>query len=633
MIEILLAVLQVILSWIGAREIGRLISRLADWTFSNRWLKYATESAIGLMLLSYVIFALQLLGIVGRASALSLLGLLALIALPGILRSRKSGILNKLRLTGPTVLWIVGLSIYGSWIVLQTTLPPMGIDELTYHLAVPKQLLASGGDPLAIDNVYAYFPQMMDMFFLYALPLGGETAAKLFHALFLGLIGMAIYGYSRETLDESDSMLATAAFLSIPSAMHVAGLAYVDLAFTLFAFLAVVFVLQVVFCNDEAPPHGSEEGGSRRSASAYLVLAGLMVGGAWATKYTGLQLLLLLALVFLINALATKERKSSWRALLIPAIAAGLFAPYALRNFVLTGWPLFPFSFGPLHLADGLNWDVERSQLFLQWLSGFGGSTGSWLDSLTAPVRVFVSARFNDLSAFDGVVGLVFLLIPILVIRPRRTHQVQLLLIFSLVFMAYWSITTRQVRFLLPLMPVLSFLLAWGVSQTKSQALRIIVLLLIAWNAVEGVRHQVSVNPQPFWMGRETRDQFLQERINGYPLYREANARLDKNDSVYLVNMGNFVYFLDVNWRADFVFEYFRLGRALEAAQNPGDLLPFFQSQNVTHLMMNEGLTVSPQCLPDREQRILAEFLREHTTLLAANSFDKGQKLRRINYE
>jgi hypothetical protein len=215
-------------------------------------------------------------------------------------------LLLALKRVSPGQAAIAGLFIlYVAFLVAVAALPPTGVDEMLYHLEAPRRFLESGRQPFFPDNILAYFPQFGEMLFLYGLSLAGETAARLFHVLFAILLAMAVYGYARGRLPASYSALAAAVLLTVPSVMLVAGSAYVDLMFSSFAFLALVGVVTFL------------ETGER----IWIVLAAIMAGGACSTKYTGIQLVLLLVLVLLIQQL--RGASKGWRLapLFLPAVA------------------------------------------------------------------------------------------------------------------------------------------------------------------------------------------------------------------------------------------------------------------------------------------------------------------------
>lgn len=286
----------------------------------------------------------------------------------------------------------------------------------------------------------------------------------------------------------------------------------------------------------------------------------------------------------------------------------------------MTGWPLFPFEFGPFALRPEINWEPRRASLFMVWLSRYGtssvtptGNVSVW-DSLAAPLLVFIKGRFHDPALYDGIVGPVFLLAPLAVWRGKKSLTIRILGLFSLLFLLYWGFTVRQVRFLIPVLPLLSFLLIAGVSELRSRLAYVVIGLFATASVAIAVKTVLDQKPIAFWSGRESRDAYLSGRLIGYPLYQAANRRLGPDDRLYLVNMRNFGYYLKPDWRGDFIFEFYRLERLLGSEDD--DLGDFFRSQRITHLLIDEGITYSAFALLPDQQRKLSDFLSRHAILL-----------------
>lgn len=129
-------------------------------------------------------------------------------------------------------------------------------------------------------------------------------------------------------------------------------------------------------------------------------------------------------------------------------------------------------------------------------------------------------------------------------------------------------------------------------------------------------------NPLPFWLGHEAREEYLSRVLIGYPMYREANRQLKREDQLYLVNMRNFGYYLDCRWRADFVFESYQLQHFLGATSGSDPLVDFFGSRKITHLLIDEEITRS--ALDREHQTKLQDYLSRRARLLAR---DRGQAL------
>jgi 4-amino-4-deoxy-L-arabinose transferase-like glycosyltransferase len=594
-------------------ELGRRVTGLLP-SFENPFLRASASAAVGLLLISHAIFGLTEAGWMSRNTVLALTGVLGAVVVAGLVCVDWRRFLAFL----PTLRnrWRLSLTLlagtYLIWLLLTGLLPVTSIDELIYHLEIPRRLAESGGDHFFVDNVYAYFPELGENFFLFGYKAGGVFAARLFHTLYGALLVMALYGFCRPMIPEKYSVLAVALFATIPSVMVLAGLAYVDLMFALYSLLALLALTEYV----------------RDWQVGWAVLVGVFAGGAWATKHTGLQLLMLLILVLLLSQLQQKRKQFPFGGVLAGVIALVIAAPYLVRNVLVTGWPLFPFSVGLFTLSPDLNWDPERSQLFLQWLSGFGTSGEGFLwGRILAPVRVFFEARFNDPSGYDGILGPVFLMTPFLVYRIWRQTRIRELVLFSLCFLYYWAFTTQQVRFLLPVVPVLCVLLAIGLARVRNQLLNGVVVILLMVNLVAGVRQSLSAQPSDYWFGRQVATEYQRERIVGFPLYEEANRVLGAEDRLYLVNMRNFGFLLEVEWRGDFIFEFYRLANQLEKAQQPFELKAFFEEMGITHLMMDEQVTFSRHALGPREQVLMKAFLEDHARLMARNPLNSGQSL------
>lgn len=701
MSSLLPSLLLVTVTAAGSWSLGRALLR-RGWEFPHPALRIAAEAAIGLLVVSHLIFAAVLAGWVGPGFLWGLAVALAVLAaarLPLLRRpwgrldpaygerkdrdghqweeherERPGGLLAAVKPSGVIELVAAsGFLAYGVWMVLLAQLPPIGFDALVYHLEVPRQMLEAGGHPLFSDNMYAYFPQLGEMLFLFGLGIVGDSAAKLSNALFGGVLLVAIFGFSRKHLERPWALLATGLFATIPSIVQTFSFAYVDLAFALYVFLAVAAVLQYVE--------------TRRLRWA--VLAGVMAGGAWATKYTGMQVVFLLLLLLLAEHLWRRRRQKAaaaeaggsgdgageasgddvgnasgddargasgdakngpgkdpgtgdipWAALVLPVVAFAVFAPYLLRTWSSTGWPLYPFHIAGFELDPAINWDAERAQLYMDFLGIYGHGTDVYrfTDRIIAPVAVFVTGRFWETEGYDGMVGPAFLLIPLLLWRVRKPFDVKMLALFAAAFMYYWASTTLQVRFLIPVLPVLCVLLAFGLQRRGWRWLTGLVMASMLVGLGFGVRETLTARPwddtaRPwsYWAGQESRQEFWRERILLYPIYEEANRRLGPDDLVYLVDMRHVGYLLDCRWTADFILQHWRLEEILESSDGPGEVESRLRERGFTHLMIDEALTLDPvDGLPPAERELLTRFLSTRATFLVRNPVWVSQSLWRI---
>lgn len=576
--HVILGVVGVIVVVVAADSAGSLFRRLIfkeKRFFRDSLLDEVVSIAIGLIIISFFLFFLVSAHLVSREILWSFYlfcALLSILRFPIILRRCIPSIKKfHLRTDG----WIIFLIVYFVFMILLTSLPPSVRDELIYHLEIPKRLIESKGFVIFTNNVYAYFPKLADMFFLLGLGTVGETAAKLFHVLSGFLLCVVIYRITFNWLGKRHAALTVGIFLSIPSVMVIMSWAYVDLTYALYVVLSFLMLLEY----------------TKQKELKYAVLAGLFMGATICIKYTGLQFVAL-GICFLAYAKLKDRSIPLFKPILvIGIISITLALPYFIRNWQMTGWPLFPFEVPGFQLSEGFNWDSARAALYLRWLQTFGIPLGGGeiLYTILAPIFVFVLGQFNEPQFYEGMLGPVFLLIPILLFRRKLKLEMNLLFFFSLLFILYWAVTTKQVRFLLPAMPFLSILLSLGLQSHKKKWLTFLVILFVILNIGFGMNEILKKEPFKYWSGQLAREGYLRRQNRVYPLYARANELLKKGDKIYLIHMKNYGYYLDKPWESDFIFERYRIEGLLDQNPTTQEILDYFVQLDVTHLMIDSA--------------------------------------------
>jgi len=187
--------------------------------------------------------------------------------------------------------------------------PPVSLDELAYHLAVPHTWVLEGRAVELPLLSHSYFPlgiESADLPLFVALGIDGGIASHWLHLLAAIATALVIAGEVRKRAPEPLRSLVTAAIITTPALAIAAGWSLVDFPL---AGLCVILIAAVESDDDR-------------------VVAGATAAGL-LTKYTFVPVLLIALIV---------SRK--WRAAL-PGLAAG--ATFYLRNVLLTGNPVAPF--------------------------------------------------------------------------------------------------------------------------------------------------------------------------------------------------------------------------------------------------------------------------------------------------
>jgi intracellular septation protein A len=281
------------------------------------------------------------------------------------------------------------LSIFfGAWLALGIVIavlaePARMVDSLTYHLPMPVNWLKSSRiTPFYLpfsDISNSYFPGNGELLYLWVMaPFRNDLLVRLVNVGLWGGGILILYCLNRK-LDVPPliSLGAALIFGFTPLVLSQATELWLDMT------AVTVFLLALVHLFDFA-----------RSLRTYdLGMFALSSGVFLGIKYSGLAYLLLLLLAWGIIVI-WRRREYTWVRFLfhglLVAVGVGYLGGYwFLRNFFLTGNPLFPLKVSILHhsLFPGMNDSVSYSYVTLgkqlnlvtvikvvqAWLLGYGG--------------------------------------------------------------------------------------------------------------------------------------------------------------------------------------------------------------------------------------------------------------------
>ncbi|MCW5943540.1 MAG: hypothetical protein KIS66_15015 [Fimbriimonadaceae bacterium] len=278
-----------------------------------------------------------------------------LAALAGLAGWRFGGPLAVRKPSGFDWAFVLGLTVVGLLGLIGTLAPStaMDWDSLAYHLAVPK-LWIQAGHAYSVSFIHhSNFPFAFDNLFVWGLQWGGESGAKAFVLVSFAYGCAALFGLGRTLYSEKAGWWGALAFAGMPVVAWESGTAYVDIAHGLYAGLGLVFAAMLA--------SGAKSPGPWITA--------FCLGLAMGTKYTGLQTLLVVGLLFVV-ALAVGRGRSPVRPFAITVVVALIVgAPWYARNQLLVGNPVFPFFYEQL---GGKNWDQFAADIYREEQQTFG---------------------------------------------------------------------------------------------------------------------------------------------------------------------------------------------------------------------------------------------------------------------
>lgn len=644
------------LSWYG---LGDLLVRLAQKRRaqeedadgadkdSMRAFYRARACALGAGAWSLIWFALGAVKLYRRPLALiaTLIGL----ALCAIAYRRQRGTRAKaesLDVPGRVAFSLVVLT--GALALIAALAPPTAKDTLLYHLSLPKIFIAAGGLTDVPYNIASFLPLGAEMHSVWAMLLGGlaneragEAAAGATQFAFFPLLVAFVYGWARrQRLDRTWSSLAALLIASVPTVYYVAANGYIDLALSLYVALAVEAVARWW----------------KTLSREQLVYAALSLGFALCLKLTAIFVVLPLALIILLRArqaqeegeqqekkrsAARQQRASAGRIALgglgALVLACVLASPWYIRTWTQTGSPVFPFYLN-IWKGSAPGWDTERSLLFQEINSRYGGYPKNALDYLAAPVRLSLMGQPDLPDYYDGVLGVAFLFgLPLIVWawwRAGLDVELRIAATVSAVLFFFWLFSSQQMRYLLPALPALAVVVAAACAlfagkqgRASGKALQWTMLVIAVAGILTSLAWFMEQNPLRVVLGGESRADYLERRLDYYPYYEVINRELPPTARVWLINMRRDTYNIERPYFSDYMFEDYTIKNYVEESRTAAEVRARARAAGITHLLVRQDVLLDYAQSPivdDRRSReenlakmkILQDFLTEGTRII-----------------
>lgn len=316
---------------------------------------------LGLAVSSILLLLFGVLGFATRIGMVTLLslGLVNAIAQWKLLRDIARDSWAGLR--GQFTSWPTGLTtgfflaiLAGMFIYAMT--PPIQSDGVRYHLAAVQEFLKLGRITFLPHNAFSNFPFLLEMHFMLALGCNAPEASQFMHFTVMLAAVALLLGACRRFVPESTTstrLLSVALYVMAPASLVPATWPFIDQAVTLY-FFGTVYAFLIAF-----------ESGSVHS----YILAGLMAGGALATKYTALPFAGAVVVMFLVEWIAylpparTGARTAITTRKLIFLVGAMFIigTPWYSKNAFLTGNPVYPLANG---VFSGGDWTAADARFY-----------------------------------------------------------------------------------------------------------------------------------------------------------------------------------------------------------------------------------------------------------------------------
>lgn len=432
-------------------------------------------------------------------------------------RYEESGILR-------WVMTLVSMLMLG-WLLLGAISPPTDFDVREYHLQGPKEWLQSGSISFLRHNVYTSFPFLSEMLSLAAMICAGDWYAgvlsgKLLLAVFQLLSFCSVLAISERWLGRKVSPLAGLIYITSPWTLRISLIAYAEGALSCYLTISLLLILVL---NSKLR--------EQQTVLPWLV-AGVLMGSAMASKYTGLlQVIIPLCVVCVVQFLKLirdAPRGTERRERLRQFLAAGSMVlvgillacgPWLLRNWSDTGNPVYPMAY---QVFGGAEWNPALEE---RWQRAHGAPEheiwrlpGHLLD---VGIR---NTWVSPLLLMLGFPGLIFL--------RRSPVLVSIAAIVGWGFFMWWALTHRIDRFWVPLIPLIAVICGAGCGAIPGRPGRLFTGMVVAAGTVWNVYFctLALVGFHPGWMDLEAA-----RKLAARPELQALNETLGEQSKVLMV--------------------------------------------------------------------------------------------------
>jgi hypothetical protein len=436
--------------------------------------------------------------------------------------------------------------------------PPIARDALIHHLAIPKLWLKNGGFYEIKWADFSYYPMNVDLLYLIPLYFKKDFIANFIHMGFGIGTALLIYHYLNNKISRIAGLLGILVFLSTPIVVRLSTQAYVDLGLT---FFTTASILAFICYRD-----------GEFKEFKWLFLSSVTMGLALGTKYNALIVwfFLSLAIVFVYS----RDTKKQWKAIecgfIFFLISLLIFSPWLIKNIILTGNPLYPLFKGIFNISSAIPGGTgsisgDTSIGFFKMREMLYGEN-LW-ETLLIPLRIFFQGQDNSVRYFDGVLNPVLIILSPFAFMNKSFYRDKLFFISFTIFFILTVFFLEQkafsmeqiVRYILPVIPLLSILTVMGLVNIWNWAMKIsipfrnvltavlliIFILIMSKNVFYIKNYYHNISPLSYILGIESKDEFITRHISSYPAIKYINTNTPDNARIRLVFLAGRGYYLD----------------------------------------------------------------------------------------
>lgn len=338
-------------------------------------------------------------------------------------------------------------------IVLGAMLPSTDFDVKEYHLQGPKEYFLAGRVQFLPHNVYTSFPFLTEMLSLCGMVVKNDWATgglvgKTVLAAFAPITACGVFAVGKRFSGSWAGAIGAVCYLSTPWVFRISTIAYTEGA--LCCYVVLTFLVFLKWLDWTKSEEREAVLGER-----WACLVGFLAGSAISTKYPGL---VLVAIPFAIaigvvtflrmRSLNLLFRHAGWFSLGV----AVSFGPWALKNTVETGNPVYPLVYS---VFGGTDWGEQLDE---KWKHAHGRPSAL----IKSPSLMVSELKANAIDVTirnDWQSPLLFGLAPLALLFCYRRSGIWLTFGYLVwILLTWYTLTHLLDRFWVPVLPIAAIL-------------------------------------------------------------------------------------------------------------------------------------------------------------------------------
>jgi len=528
--------------------------------------------------------------------------------------------------------------LFIAFLVLRAATPPNAPDEIIYHLSVTNDFVRHGRVYPLFDNSLGNFPFLIHMLYAVGKLAGSEIAARIF-SLFLAVgTSLGVFGFCARYLTRGIGAIAMFAFFAAGMVVEVGVTSRIDVSLAGMLFMSTYAMVNYL---------DSRERG-------WFWISALLAGFSLGIKHTAMIWLALVGLMYLVQRIASNRDRVS--AVIGSGVAYALLAfavasPWYLKNYVWFHNPVYPFltgevaDFGPqgvryFNANDERQLDAHFNTVRTEMPDVVRAQEEELTNLINArierhPLRwweYFFTPQKYLMAEPYHYPNYLFLVVPLLVF-VKRPRWVIWLLILSLGFVFFVTLTSWIARYLLPAYPALTIVAAYtlvAISERLKHQLPLLeklplyaVAAGLGFVIAAGVKSMRAFDSLSYLEGKKSYHEIL-ARFTYYRPIEFINTQLPADARILVIGV-QLTYGIERNYLGDESWFATKWRRLLVRNGSLAEVNDDLKRQGFTHVLYSDELFK------------FAAFMGTHGTggmeMIASGKDDRSEEARRLGPE